>query len=84
MIIIPVCCWVVTYLLYRYSILPQNKLMYFVLQIEAFAPPALNSLVVVNVCYPKGTDSTSSILFWCYMLAIITLTVDIVITMSTL
>ena len=84
MIIIPIGCWVVTYLLYHYGILPQNKMMYFVLQIEAFAPPALNSLVVVNVCYPSGINTSSSILFWCYMIAIVSLTVDIIVTMTTL
>ncbi|EMD47780.1 transporter, auxin efflux carrier family protein [Entamoeba histolytica HM-1:IMSS-B] len=84
MVIIPTICWVATYLLYKYEILPSNKVMYFVLQIESFAPPALNSLVVVNVCYPNGTNSTSTILFWSYMLAIISLTVDIIITMTTL
>ncbi|EDR21521.1 hypothetical protein EDI_289550 [Entamoeba dispar SAW760] len=84
MVITPTICWVATYLLYKYEILPSNKVMYFVLQIESFAPPALNSLVVVNVCYPNGTNSTSTILFWSYMLAIISLTVDIIITMTTL
>lgn len=84
MILIPIGCWVVTFLLYKYGILPPNKMMYFVLQIEAFAPPALNSLVVVNVCYPSGVNTSSSILFWCYMIAIISLTVDIIVTMTTL
>ncbi|ELP92433.1 hypothetical protein EIN_334100 [Entamoeba invadens IP1] len=84
MVICPVVSWVSIYMLYKYQILPQNKVMYFVLQIESFSPPALNSLIVVNVCYPKGVDSTSTILFWCYMLAIFTFAVDIVITMNTI
>ncbi|ELP86459.1 hypothetical protein EIN_032100 [Entamoeba invadens IP1] len=82
MVVFPVVAWVATYLMYRYRVLPDNKVMYFVLQLESFTPPALNSIIVVNVCYPKGTDSSSTILFWCYMLTIVTMAVNIIVTMK--
>ncbi|KAL7712376.1 Auxin efflux carrier family protein [Entamoeba marina] len=83
-VIFPVICFVGTYYLYKEEILPQNKMIYFILQIEAWGPPALNSGVVVSVCYPEGVKTSTTILFWGYLLSIFTLTVSIVATMQTL
>ena len=84
MIVLPCVIFVCTYLLYHYEILPDNPLMYFVLQVETFAPPALNSLIVISVVYPEGTETSSTILFWAHVIAVFTMTIGICVAMFTL
>ncbi|BFU25138.1 transporter, auxin efflux carrier family protein [Entamoeba histolytica HM-1:IMSS-B] len=84
MVLFPAVSWVCTFFMWKYDILPSNKVFYFVLQMESFAPPAINGLIVVNVCYPKGVKSCSAILFWCYMFAILNIIFGVVLSMKSL
>ncbi|EDR28640.1 hypothetical protein, conserved [Entamoeba dispar SAW760] len=84
MVLFPAVSWICTFFMWKHDILPSSKVFYFVLQMESFAPPAINGLIVVNVCYPKGVKSCSAILFWCYMFAILNIIFGVVLSMKSL
>lgn len=62
------------------GIIPNNILLILILVLEAAAPPATNT-VIMSALIGKNEDVIATILFWLYMLSIITITFFIMITM---
>lgn len=80
LIIFPILAIFYVGFLLKMNIIPASLLFVLVLVIEAGSPPANNLVVMASLSNRNIEDGLVSVLFWCYLAAIPTLTIFITLT----
>ncbi|MCP3968088.1 MAG: hypothetical protein GY750_02080 [Lentisphaerae bacterium] len=80
LIIFPAIAIVYVMFLRKTGLLPMSLLAALVLVVEAGAPPANNLVVMASLANPKMEQGLATLMFWCYLASIFTLTITILCT----
>ncbi len=80
LIVFPILAIFYAGFLLKMHLIPASLLFVLILVVEAGSPPANNLVVMASLANRKIQDGLVSILFWCYLAAIPTLTIFITLT----
>ena len=82
LIIVPIICVGILYVLWIFNVIPKDPLYFFVISIECLTPPALSTPFAVEGLYPNESENVYTYLFSSYLFSSVSIPTFLIIILQ--